>query len=501
MKKSKEEQEKEREFNREIQFAISSEIEKFGEASAEHFKNHSHLDKTAKHKLNPQFEDTNLRQQAGFSAEIKNEARTNAENIIKDNKTRIRRTNEVGSVNHPKYDHIEVDKNGEPILDKNGDFIGGSQQKMHKDIKAYDQYTKPELYEKYKGAPTDVPSDQLEAIRERQQKRISKLTLEEQELRKSGKNDLANEKKAEIKRTKDIKKRLRNSKVSSDDALEARRNPTISTAKDIGKIAHQSGVESAKFGGGISGIKNLVSVLNGKKDAKEAIVDTTIDTAKYAGKAYAVGAVDATLRGALLASNKQILNNLAKSNIPALIAQSSLTLASQTFKLIKGEISFNDFAKNVSQESVVIGTSMTGANFGAILGSAIIPGAGTIVGGLIGGMVASMMSSSVFNALKNSAKSRELSDMQREQIHNYCQHLIQEERAYREHIMSIYDSYFDHKQSSIEDAFDDISAAIQNGQNIDKGLQKLGDVFGVELPFQNNNDFKNHIASNKILKL
>ncbi|MDY6375619.1 MAG: hypothetical protein SPL69_05840 [Succinivibrionaceae bacterium] len=50
-------------------------------------------------KINPDFADSNIKQQAGFSAEVKSTARGNAENIIRGRSTRFRRTDDLGMVN------------------------------------------------------------------------------------------------------------------------------------------------------------------------------------------------------------------------------------------------------------------------------------------------------------------------------------------------------------------------------------------------------------------
>ena len=88
------------------------------------------LDSISRSKVNPENKFQNLHQQAGFSAEVKSTANTNAENIIKGKKTRKVRTDDMGMVNHEYYDHFMVDENGN-IIDGSGSqmkFIGASQK-------------------------------------------------------------------------------------------------------------------------------------------------------------------------------------------------------------------------------------------------------------------------------------------------------------------------------------------------------------------------------------
>ncbi len=496
---------KERDFNNEVNLAIGAELERFGFANAEHFKSHADLSKVAGSKINPQFAKNNYHQQAGFSAEIKTEARTNAENIINKKNTRIRRTDNIGEVNHPQYDHVEVDSKGNPILNEDGTFKGGSQQKVHNSVDKYDKYSKPELFEKYKDTPIDVPSDQIDDIQDRYTKNIEKLKQQEESLRKQGKTELADEKKAEIKRNENVKKRFRDSGVSTDEAMEARKHHNISVAKDIAKISHKAGVDSAKMGaalgGGISTFRNMRSYINGDKDGMDAVKDVAKDTTKSAAISYASGATSTAIGGALKASSSQVAKNLAKGNTPTVILQTGVILAKQTTKLLTGKITGEEFAKNIGQEGTTLATSLTGANLGAVLGTAIAPGVGTIVGGVIGGMTASLMSSALYSELQKSLHDTEISNQQREMINKYCQELIKQEKEYREYAMSVYDDYFDRKELELKDGFKTISIAIQNGENINHGLAMVGEAFDLELKFANVDDFKQHIKSGKTLKL
>lgn len=141
-------------------------VDRYGSANAEHIIAYSGvnnetgqvlqkgLKKISTHEVHADYVDDNLRQQAGFSAEVKQTARTNAANIINKSDERIARTDDIPvdgkkAVNHQRFDHARVDEHGSPILDWDGNLTGGSQQKCHfGDVKKYDKYSSnPELYE------------------------------------------------------------------------------------------------------------------------------------------------------------------------------------------------------------------------------------------------------------------------------------------------------------------------------------------------------------------
>ena len=165
----------EREFNQEVSLAVQNELERFASATAEHMRSYAELADIAASRLNsdPGEAARNLMQQAGFSAEVKNVARTNAENIIGGKATRVARTDNVGGVNHPQFDLVNVDSEGRPILDASGNFTGGTQQKNFYRIENYDKLLNRE-YEHYAQAEIALPSDQFQEILDRWDAKIEK---------------------------------------------------------------------------------------------------------------------------------------------------------------------------------------------------------------------------------------------------------------------------------------------------------------------------------------
>ncbi len=235
-KRQKEKKEK-KNFQTEINLALGNTMENYAEASNEHFTSILELRKISSRKINPDYEKTNYQQQAGFSAEVKQRARHNADNLMEGKKGRIERTDNVGDVNHNKYDHVEVDKNGNPILDNNGNYVGGSQQKNFSKVENYDKLYKKE-YEHYEDTPIDVPSDHYDQIMERWKQEKDKLQNQEKYLREQGRIEEADKIKQKADQLDDIAKRLRKSKVSSKDAMEAKKHYKKSVVKELGRVSH-----------------------------------------------------------------------------------------------------------------------------------------------------------------------------------------------------------------------------------------------------------------------
>jgi hypothetical protein len=489
-------------FEREVSFAATLQVQRFAMASAQHFASLEDLLRISNFKITDP--DTNYHQQAGFSAEVKQVARANAENIIAGNKTRIARTDDLNQVNHQVYDYVEVDVDtGAAVLGPDGQFVGGAQMKVHKKIEKYqDHFGKN--YDKYKTAKLVLPPDQFEAIMRDWDKQQANLEEQVNALTKQGKSNLAAEKQAEINRIKDARQRAVKGEVSTTDAMEARKSPTLSVGKDALRIAHKAGVEAgqtaAAIGGGISLLRNGYDVFNGEKSVGDASIDILTDTGRAAVMAYATGAMTATLGGALQAANGQVLRNLGKGSTPAMIVQASTVLGKSILDVITGKITPEQLVSQISREGTTLAVSFTGSNFGAVVGTFIAPGIGTVVGGFVGGMVTSMLSGSMHSALQKSVRDLELSNEQRKRTQEYCARIIAQHNEYCRQMNAVFDQFFLEKRTQLKTAFDSIAEATLRGESIREGLEGIAQAFGKQLAFESGAEVRAHLRSGRVLE-
>ncbi len=157
-------------------------IQKYGSAAKQHYVAYSGADhETGKNlvkglkqisedKVNPDYKFQNIHQQAGFSAEVKDVAKTNAENIINGDRIRKIRTDDLGSVNDPLYDTVSIDADGNVMKGSGAQmkFLGASQKDptgAGDAARALDKL-QSKKFEKYleADAKIDVPSDQYGQI-------------------------------------------------------------------------------------------------------------------------------------------------------------------------------------------------------------------------------------------------------------------------------------------------------------------------------------------------
>ena len=181
--------------------------QRYGDAVKQHFIAYSGRDNEtgislvkglkdiAEGKINPDYEFQNISQQAGFAAEVKEVARSNAEAIVNGDSVRKIRTDDLGRVNDPLYDTVLLDKNGN-IIEGSGTqikFLGSSQNDPEGlgDAKRAFQKLSSEKFKKYLDNNTKiaVPPEQYSKLLQETDAEINKLFSQLDKLENSGKTE------------------------------------------------------------------------------------------------------------------------------------------------------------------------------------------------------------------------------------------------------------------------------------------------------------------------
>lgn len=485
-------------------------VERYGSASKEHIvsysgQDHEHgctlkrgLKKTANSKVNPNYCRQNLKQQAGFAAEDKYTARQNAEKIINGDKTRVCRTDDLGRVNDPLFDHILLDGEGIEILGTGEQmkFVGSNSKDCLKKLKS-------KKFQKYLDADATitVPSDYYDGIIVEANKEIASLENQLSRAKQNNNQELATSIEKRIEKIKKIKESVKDSGITNDEALYARKHPLLSTAKDIAKISHRAGIEQAKYGaaisGGISLIKNVVAVTKGEKSAKDAAIDIAADTGKGAITAYATAFAGSAIKAGMQNSKSFFVRTLSKSNAPATIVTSSIDVGKSMTRYFKGEISGIDCLLEIGEK----GTSNIGAAMFTVIGQATIPI--PVVGALVGSMVGYALTSAFYGNLTTAIKEAEIAHENRIRIEKECEEAITMIQQYRTEMNACVQRYLSHYNNIFNDAFMQMDNALLCN-DIDKfieGANKIIISFDGKVQFSNMSDFNSLMNSSESLKL
>ena len=444
--------------------------QRFGGAVKEHLAAYSGVDNEAgkvltkglknisESKVNPDYKATNLKQQAGFAAEVKETARENAERIIKGDKTRVVRTDDVGRVNDPLYDHV--------TLDEHGNIIEGSGSQMKfvgKDPSAaLDKIASPK-FEKYldANAEIEVPSDHYGPMKAEAKARAADLRTQEARLRAEGKNELANKRLAQAEKYEKIDKNLRKSHVSNKEAMEARLHPALSTAKDAVALGHRAGLESAKtgalIGGGFSLVRNVVDVASGKKTPEEAALDVAKDTGTTALTSYVTGFGGSVISGVMQNAKNNVVRAFSKTSLPAMLVSSTIETGKTLAKYFQGKIDGAECLRELGEK----GTGMIASAYFAALGQIVIPI--PVVGALVGGMVGYALNGALYRYVTNALNGAKLAREERIRIEAECAEAIKMIRENRATMEAAISEYLADHTAVFQAAFDDIKTALDLG--------------------------------------
>lgn len=494
-------------------------VQRYGNAAKQHYVAYSGQDnelgknlvkglkQISKEKVNPDYEYQNIHQQAGFSAEVKDVARTNAEKIINGDTSRKIRTDDLGSVNDPLYDTVTIDANGDVIEGSGAQmkFLGASENDPTGEGSAARALEKlqSKKFQKYLDADAkiDVPSDQYDKIIQEANGKIDNLTKQLENQKQAGNTEQVKKLQERIDKLEKIKKNLRKSTVSGDEAVFARLHPGLSTAIDVAKVSHRAGVQTAEtaavIGGSVSIVKNLVSVCKGEEEPEDAIKNVAKDTATTAAVGYGTGFVGTALKGAMQNSGSGYVRVLSKTNVAGTVVTVTVSATKTLTRYFKGEIDGVECLETLGEQ----GTGMISSAMFAAIGQVAIPI--PVVGGLIGGMVGYAISSAAYGILTDSLKEAKLAKEEREQIEQICDEHIKMIREYRAEMEKIINEYLIDSMEIFRDSFSGIKNALAIG-DVDWVIESANTItenFGGQAAFSDRDDFNSKMLSGSTFKL
>lgn len=261
------------------------------------------------------------------------------------------------------------------------------------------------------------------------------------------------------------------------------------SAKNLVQTGHKAGVKAAKsgaiIGGGMSAIRNVVSIVKGEKDAGEAILDTAKDTAGAAALSYGTGAIGTTIAHSLSYSSNPLLSTLSKTNLPSQIAVAVLETGKTMKKYICGEIDGTECMTELGEK----GTGMIAASCGAAVGQIMIPV--PILGGMVGSMVGYVFSSSYYNELVTIMQNRKLAHEERLKIEAECREAIAALKQYRREIERVAEEYFAEYTMVFQNAFSTIDSSLMVGDTdgVISGANMITEKLGGKVQYNNMAEF------------
>ncbi len=346
-----------------IMGSTSEESALYASANREHLSVLDRLEEISKRKINPNYIKQNINQQAGYSAEIKEQAHVNAHNILAGKRERVCQYDDLSSAqkdqikkpfpnyatpskNHEIVDYISVDEKGNviPSTAVQSKFVGRNGEECFKKLLSKD-------YEKYleNGVKINVSKDSF--------RDIQKAAILEKELQKC----------------KTIKSHTRPASITKAEAIEARLNPNLSTAKDVTRVSHQAGMNAAQtgalIGGGVSLVTNIYECFANGKDLKKAIEHTAIATLKGGALSYGSAFASSSLGGLMQSSANKVIQSLGKGSLPAMFVGACVANITILGRYFSGKIDKTEFLKQLMKAN----TTLVSSGAMAVAGQTLIP--------------------------------------------------------------------------------------------------------------------------------
>ncbi|GAA7571894.1 hypothetical protein MMM141_08590 [Helicobacter pylori] len=256
------------------------------------------LEGISKYKVNPKYQYQNINQQAGYSAEIKEQAHANAHNILMKNGERLVQYDNLSSrqkaqikkffpdyatpnKNHELVDYVRVDRNGNVLANTltQSKFVGkdGAECFEKFSSKGYEKYFK-------NGMKMEIPRDFLGDFQKKASIEIKSLESKIAKQKGFGNFQKAAKLKEKLQKCETIKANTRPASTTKQEAIDARLNPNLSTAKDVASLSYQAGMNAmqtgAFVGGVVSCVTNIYECIANGKDPNKAIKHTALATLK-----------------------------------------------------------------------------------------------------------------------------------------------------------------------------------------------------------------------------
>lgn len=493
-----------------VALSSSETVSRFGSANAEYIKGYTGIDKEtgqkfakgladiAKHKVNsdPAEAAKNIKQQAGFSAEVATTSRDNAKSIIVESKLRTIRSDDLQEYgrNHNVVDRVQ-------ILD--GKIIEGSQAQMkfvgNRDQLLKDIAREDGKFARYRGTKLELPSEQYEGAAQycREQAREWRMNAEHAEV--DGRLDVAAKLRREADNYEHLADKVSDSGMTTEQAIFYREHPEIATALDIARTSHRAGIEGAKYGAAIGGsislLQNIFSLAQDKKNLGEAAADFAVDTSKAAALGYGTAFVGSAIKGSIQQSGNQTMRTLAGTNAPALVVSICLSLGGSIKSYAMGEITESQLLLEVGEK----GAGMLSSSMMAALGQLAIPV--PFVGAAVGGMIGYTLSSLFYQSTLDSARAVETS---REMLgRTRCIQAAARENIARE--QAAFDGFLRKEIPQLLQETQQLFDVVNNSScSIDElviSINNYATILGSNLQFQSLKEFDEFMGSDETLKL
>lgn len=173
----------------------------------------------------------------------------------------------------------------------------------------------------------------------------------------------------------------------------------VKKVKNVATEFHASGTNAAYNAAGMTAamasMDNIVAVIKGEKDPKEAMKDVAVATGKSAAVGYVTGGSLAVVARSLSSSSSPLVKTLVQSSVPGKVVSAVMATGDVLYRYAKGDLSTVECIGELGKR----GVSTVATGYAMAAGQALIPI--PFVGAAVGAMVGAALSGSIWNALQS----------------------------------------------------------------------------------------------------
>ena len=438
----------------------------------------------AKGKLNrdPVNYQRNVKQQAGFSAEVASVSKRNANAIINKESSRFTRSEDIVGYgkNHNVVDIIELIDDNE--ITSQMKFVT-NKEKLLKNIARGSGGGENDLSRYLAVDKLEVPTEQVNEMKSICRREAQALTRQSEDLKNSGKTKLADQKLKQAQNYEALEKKITDSGLTTEEAIKYRLNPKAMVRRDIAKVSHRAGVEGLKFGiaigGSISAINNIIAIYSGDKEFSEAVLSTSKDTLISGAMGYATAASGTAVKTYMAQSSKEIVRNISKSNMPAMVVTACLSTGRSIKKYAVGELNEAELAQEIGLSV----TGMMSSSMFAAIGQVAIPI--PVLGALIGGMVGYALTNTLYQSFFDVLKDARLSTERKQLIEMQCEAARLLSKEYEFKIKELFAYRIQELEAYSNNMFDALDSPDINPEEFCLRMNRFAEELGTKISIKN----------------
>lgn len=457
------------------------------------------LQRISEGRINPATAEQNIKQQAGYSAEVASVSKRNAEAIINQQGRRFARSEDLAAYgkNDPVVDIVEL-IDDQAAFKSQMKFVTNQKDLLQKIAKGEGD-GKRDLSRYMEVDKLEVPTEQVENMKKICREEAKKLSEQAKKLKLDGKLDKAQKLQKQAENYKELEGKISDSGLTTEEAIRYRLNPHWETTKDIANVSHRAGMQGMKLGAAIGGsislFTNIIALHSGEKEFADAALDVTKDTLISGAVGYSTTFTGTAIKTYMQQSSSAATRSLSQTGLPAMIVSACLATSKSITKYAKGEIN----EAKLTQEMGLTASGMLSASMFSAIGQVAIPI--PVLGAMIGGMVGYTLTNTFYQSFFDVLKEAKLSAERRQIVEMQCRAAKIIAKEYEQRIKTLFAQRIAELDQESKAMFAVLDNPNISADDFCAGMNRFAEILGKKISINNIAELDAAMLSDKPLSI